>query len=82
MEDASYFSQSSWASFCPGALFVESTDQLSFIIRLVVVVVEDFLPMTLSSESGCVKFDDYLGEEGKPVLKKLFFDILYVLFLS
>ena len=40
MEDVSYFFQCSWASFCPGALLAESTDQHSLIVRLVVVVVE------------------------------------------
>ena len=40
MEDASYFSQSSWGSFCPGALFAESTGQLFFIIKLVAVMME------------------------------------------
>ena len=40
MGDASYFFQKPWASFCPGALLAESTDQHSFKIRLVVVVLE------------------------------------------
>ena len=79
MEDASYFFQSSWASFCPGALLAESTDQYSFIISLV----EGFLVTIVSSECGWGNSDDCLWEEGEEVsFKESIFEILYVLLFS
>ena len=79
MEDTSYFFQSSWASFCPGARLAESTDQYSFIISLV----EGFLVTIVSSECGWGNFDDCLGEEREEVsFMKSFFEMLYVLFFS
>ena len=76
MEDASYFFQSSWASFCPDALLAESTDQYSFIISLV----EGFLVTIVLSECGWGNFDDCLGAEREEVsFKESIFEILYVL---
>ena len=74
-----HFFQSSWASFCPGALLAESTDQYSFIISLV----EGFLVTIVSSECGWGNSDDCLWEEGEEVsFKESIFEILYVLLFS
>ena len=74
MEDVSYFFQSSWASFWPGALLAESSDQHSLIVRLVVAVVEkgfwwrschlNVVGATLTTAWG--------KKEGKSLLKKVF----------
>ena len=78
MEDASYFFQSSWASFCPGALLAESTDQYFFMISLVVVVVKGFGWRSCHLNVVGATLMTAWGKKGrKSVLKKVFLRYMY-----
>ena len=82
MGDASYFFQKPWASFCPGALLAESTDQHSFKIRLVAVVVEKgFWSRSYHLNVVEATLTTVWGKKGrKSVLKKVF--LRYYMYFS